>query len=119
MTNYKSSCCNAEVKSSCSEDLGAIGTCYYICTSCNKPCDPVKESKFVVGWREANKNHKLKKPQPSRFWWFVLGMILMGVFGLIVFNSLLNNYIMIDMDYFNDNLCWCKSDLKSFLDGRI
>lgn len=46
-SNLKSTCCNAEVKSSdfAPDFIGddtktmKIGTRYYICTKCNEPCD--------------------------------------------------------------------------------
>lgn len=52
-SNLKSTCCNAEIKTNMVPDFIGdnpknmiIGTCYYICTKCDEPCNSyLKERK--------------------------------------------------------------------------
>lgn len=53
-SNLKSICCNAEIKTNMSPDFVGdnpenqiIGTCYYICTKCNQPCDVYSKQRKV------------------------------------------------------------------------
>ena len=39
MSNQLSNCCKAEMKVITDTDLGSLGTSYYECIKCGKPCD--------------------------------------------------------------------------------
>lgn len=70
-SNLKSTCCSAEVKYSNiapdfigdkSEEM-KIGTCYYICTKCNEPCNIYL--KLRKTW-EINPTTKVKKDKKEK-----------------------------------------------------
>ena len=61
-----------------------------------------KESKFVVGWRDANKNHKLKKPKDNLMLYVVfaitclcIALVCLCVGYAINYLEIANNYYLI------------------------
>ena len=78
----KSKCCKAKVKSNMSSDFigdnpntQKIGTCYYICTACEEPCNVISikrkmwnrnpQTQIIPDKRKKIKNNIIKKEMES------------------------------------------------------
>jgi hypothetical protein len=63
-SNYKSICCNADVRIEGMDDFDKQCTMYHVCTYCNKPCDVTV--KIRKTWK-INPTTKVKGDERGKF----------------------------------------------------